>query len=40
MAQPNKKLKVSTSKSVVYSDEQLQEKHKAGKNINTTKTEE
>ena len=40
MAQPKKKMKLSRSKSVVFTDQQLQEKQKAGKNINTTKTEE
>ena len=40
MAQPKKKLKLSTNKSVVFSDDQIKQKQQAGKNLNTTKTEE
>ena len=40
MEHPKKKLKLSSNKAVIYSDDQIKEKQKAGKNINTTKTEE
>ena len=40
MEPPKKKSKPSVSKSVIYTDDQIKEKQKAGKNLNTTKTEE
>ena len=40
METPKKKLKLTKSRSVIYSEEQIKQKQVAGKNANTTKTEE
>ena len=40
MERPAKKLKKDRTKFVVYTDEEIAAKHAAGKNKNTTKTEE
>ena len=40
MDHAKKKQKITSNKAVVFTDDQMKEKHKASKNINTTKTEE
>ena len=40
MEPKTKKRKITTTKSVLYTDQQIKEKQEAGKNKNTTKTDE